>query len=115
MQGALLSSRNLADAFDLRRSAAATTNHSEKNGMTYETKIGIEIEGIRRSIPLKIKYRVEAIKGKPQLIHDSVSILCGEERLPGECVYDLLGVRQRKGLEDQLLENWKSENGEARE
>jgi hypothetical protein len=83
--------------------------------MNYETKIGIEIEGIRRSIPLKIKYRIEAIKGKPQLIHDSVSILCGEEQTPGECVYDLLGVRQRKELEDRLLDHWKSKNGEARE
>jgi hypothetical protein len=83
--------------------------------MTYETKIGIEIEGIRRSIPLEIKYRVEAIKGKPELIHDSVSVLFGEDRLSGEHVYDLLGVRQRKGLEDQLLNHWKSENGEATE
>jgi hypothetical protein len=83
--------------------------------MNYETKIGIEIEGIRRSIPLEIKYRVEAIKGKPQLIHDSVSILCGEERRSGECVYDFLGLRQRKELEDRLLDHWKSKNGEARE
>ena len=82
--------------------------------MNYETRIGIEIEGIRRSIPLKIKYRVKSIKDKPQLIHDSVSILCGEGRIPGESVYDLLGVRQRKGLEDRLLENWNSENGEAK-
>jgi hypothetical protein len=83
--------------------------------MTYETKIGIEIEGIRRSIPLKIKYRVEAIKGKPQLIHDSVTALCGEERRSGEIIYDFLGLRQRKELEDQLLNHWKSENREARE
>ena len=83
--------------------------------MTYETRIAIEIAGIRRSFPLEIKYRVEAIKGKPELIHDSVSVLCGEERRSGEIVYDLLGLRQRKELEDRLLDHWKSENGEARE
>jgi len=83
--------------------------------MTYETRIAIEIAGIRRSLPLEIKYRVEAIKGKPELIHDSVSFLSGEERRSGEIVYDLLGLRQRKELEGRLLDHWKSENREARE
>jgi len=81
--------------------------------MKYETWIAIEIAGIRRGARMVFEYCVENIKGKPQLIHDSVSIQGEEERIPAENIYDLLGLRQRKELEDRLLDHWKSENGEA--
>ena len=81
--------------------------------MRYETWVGIETGGIRHGIRMVFDYHVKAINGKPQLIHDSVTALCGEERRSGECFYDFLGLRQRKDLEDRLLNHWKSENGVA--
>lgn len=81
--------------------------------MKYETWVGIEVGGIRHGIRMVFDYRVEAIKGKPQIIHDSVIALFGEERRSGEGIYDFMGLRQRKELEDRLLDHWKSHNGVA--
>ena len=76
--------------------------------MTYETRIGIEIAGIRRSIPLSFHYRVEKIGGRQHAIHDSVHILNGNQRLPGEWIYKAIGTRQLRELDEQLIEYWKS-------
>ena len=76
--------------------------------MTYETRIGIEIAGIRRSIPLSFRYRVENIGGIHHPIHDSVFIVKGNKRLPGEWIYKAIGVRQLKELDGKLLKHWMS-------
>jgi hypothetical protein len=81
--------------------------------MTYETWISIEMAGIRRGIRMVFEYHIKEINGKPQLLHDSVTALCGEERRSGEFFYDFLGLRQRKELEDRLLDHWKAENRKA--
>ena len=78
--------------------------------MTYETRIGIEIAGIRRSIPLLFRYRVENIGGMQHAIHDSVSIVSGSKRFPGEWIYKAIGARQLRELDEQLLEYWKCGN-----
>jgi hypothetical protein len=71
--------------------------------VTYETMIGIEIAGIRRAIPLRFQYRIKTINGKRTPIHDSVAILSGGRRLPGDWVYEAIGVRQLMELDDLLL------------
>ncbi len=81
--------------------------------MTYETRIGIEIVGIRRSIPVEFKYRIKAVKGKPVAIHDSATALCWGKRSSGEWIYDAMGTRQFEELDSRLIEHWKSERGKA--
>lgn len=81
--------------------------------MTFETKISIEIAGIRRSIPVEIKYRVEMVQGKPTPIHLSATAVCWGKRSSGEWIYDAMGVRQHKELDSQLIENWESQKGKA--
>ncbi len=74
----------------------------EKN-VTYETKIAIEVAGIRRAIPVEFRYRVKAIGGKRTPIHDSAAVRCGRRRFPGDWVYEAIGVRQLRALDDLLL------------
>jgi hypothetical protein len=81
--------------------------------MTFQTKISIEIAGIRRSIPVEFKYRVDTAKGKPVPIHDSASSLYWGNRSSGEWIYDAMGVRQLKELDSQLVEHWRAEKGKA--
>ncbi len=81
--------------------------------MTYETKVGIEIAGIRRSIRIEFKYKVQTIKGKPTPVHASATVLRQRERLSGDWVYDALGDRQLEELDRRLVEHWKSNKGKA--
>ena len=80
--------------------------------MTYETKIGIEIAGIRRSLRIAFDYHVETVEGEMQPIHDSVRLLTGE-RQSGTWIYHAIGARQLKELDGRLMEHWASERGRA--
>jgi hypothetical protein len=62
--------------------------------VTYETKIGIEIAEVRRSLPLEFDYRVVTTNGKRQAVHDAVSVVCGAKRFGGEWIYEAIGDRQ---------------------
>jgi hypothetical protein len=84
-----------------------------EKGMTYETRIGIEIAGIRRSIRVEFKYRIKAVKSKPVAIHESATVCCWGERSSGEWIYDAMGTRQLEELDSRLIECWKSEKGKA--
>jgi hypothetical protein len=86
------------------------SDHSEEKGMIYETKICIEIEGIRRAIPLLFEYHIESVNGKSKLVHDSVVVLADEGKMLADWVYLLLGRRQRRELESHLLQQWTSKN-----
>jgi hypothetical protein len=77
--------------------------------MIYETLIGIEVAGIRRSIPVAFTYRVRAIKGKPTAIYESAVFRLESSRLPGNWVCDVLGPRQLGKLEGELLAQWAAE------
>lgn len=81
--------------------------------MNYETKIGIEIAGIRRSVPLVFRYSVKTINGKRTPIHESAFVRCGRSRFPGDWVYEAMGVRQLRELDDELLAHWTPENGSS--
>jgi len=81
--------------------------------MRYETRIGIEIAGIQRSIPVEFQYRVETVKGKPVAIHDSATSMCWGRRSSGEWVYDAMGTRQLEELDSRLIAHWKTERGKA--
>ncbi len=78
--------------------------------MTYETKIAIEIAGIRRAIPVEFHYRVKIINGKRTPIHDSASVRYGRMRLAGDWIYDAMGTRQLRELDDLLLAHSTSPN-----
>jgi hypothetical protein len=82
----------------------------EGNAVTYETKIAIEIAGIRRAVPLVFRYHVKTISGKRTPIHESASMRCGRSRFPGDWVYEAMGVRQLRELDDELLAHWAPEN-----
>jgi hypothetical protein len=77
--------------------------------MTYETRIEIEIAGIRRALRLAFEYRVETVEGEIQPLHEGVSVLINGQRLPGKWVYQAIGPRQFKELEARLIENWNSQ------
>ena len=81
--------------------------------MTYETKIGIEIAGIRRSIPVEFKYRIKAVKGKLVAIHESTTVLRWGKRSSGEWIFDAIGTRQLGELDSRLIEHWRSGRGKA--
>ena len=80
--------------------------------MTYETKIGIEIAGIRRSLRIAFDYHIGTIDGERKPIHDSVRVLTGD-RLSGTWIYYAIGARQLKELDGRLIENWASQRGRA--
>jgi len=77
--------------------------------MTYETKISIEIAGIRRSIRIAFQYHVESIGGEMQVIHDSARVLSDDGTLPGQWVYEAIGPRQLKQLHGDLLDHWNTQ------
>jgi hypothetical protein len=81
--------------------------------MTYETKVGIEIAGIRRSLRIEFKYEVKTIKRKPAPVHGSATVLCQGERLPGDWVFNAMGPRQLEELDRRLVAHWKSGKGKA--
>jgi hypothetical protein len=81
--------------------------------MTYETKIRIEIAGIRRSLRIAFDYHIGTVDSERQPIHDSVRILTGD-RLSGTWIYYAIGARQLKKLDSRLMEHWESERGRAR-
>jgi hypothetical protein len=74
----------------------------------YETRIGIELAGIRRSIRLAFEYHIEKADGASLIVHDAVAILTDRKRMPADWICLLLGSRQRKEINSRLLENWKS-------
>lgn len=74
--------------------------------MTYETRIGIEIAGIRRSVRLVFEYHMEIVNGERELVHDSVAVLSDNGWLPGKWIYHLMGPRQQKELNSDLVKHW---------
>jgi hypothetical protein len=76
--------------------------------MTYETRIEIEIAGIRRGVRLAFEYHIEKADGASRIVHDAVTILTDRNRMPADWICLLLGPRQRKEINSRLLENWKS-------
>ena len=77
--------------------------------MIYETRIGIEIAGIRRFLRIAFDYHVETVDGERLAVHDSIRVLTGEQR-SGKWIYNAIGARQLKELDCRLLEHWKSKN-----
>ncbi len=77
--------------------------------MIYETKISVEIAGIRRSVRIAFEYHVESISGEMQVIHDSARVLSDEGPLPGRWVYEAIGPRQLKQLHGDLIEYWNTQ------
>ena len=80
--------------------------YNGENGMTYETSIGIEIAGIKRSIRLEFNFHVEMVDGERLPIHEGVRILDKGMRASGTWVYDAIGPRQLKELEARLMHYW---------
>ena len=78
--------------------------------MTYETRIGIEIERIRRFIRVEIDYHVETVDGKRQPIQDAIRVLSNEGPMPGSWVCLAAGPRQLRELDGRLLKHWESGN-----
>jgi hypothetical protein len=77
----------------------------------YDTRIGIEIAEIRRSVWLEFKYRVDTENCEDQLVHEAITLLADEGgRIPADWIELLLGPRQRKELESRLLKYWKARN-----
>ncbi len=85
----------------------------EGNAVTYETKIAIEIAGIRRAVPLVFRYHVKMINGKRTPIHESAFVRSGRSRFPGDWVYEAMGDRQLRELDDELLAHWTPQNGSS--
>jgi hypothetical protein len=81
--------------------------------MTYETKVGIEIAGIRRSLRIEFSYQVRTIKRKRTPVQDSATVLCQGERLSGDWVFNAMGPRQLEELDRRLIAHWKSSKGKA--
>jgi len=83
--------------------------------MTYETRIGIEIERIRRFIRVEVDYHVETVDGERLAVHDAIRVLCNQARMPGKWIYTVIGPRQLRELNGRLLEQWDSQkHGSAR-
>jgi hypothetical protein len=80
--------------------------------MTYETKIRIEIAGIRRSLRIAFDFHMGTVDGERQPIHDSVRVLT-RDRLPGTWIYHAIGVRQLKALDGRLIAHWASRRGRS--
>jgi hypothetical protein len=74
----------------------------------YETRIGTELAGIRRSIRLAFEYHIEKADGARRIVHDAVTMLTDRNRMPADWLCLLLGPRQRKEINSRLLKNWKS-------
>ena len=81
--------------------------------MIYETRVSVEIAGIRRSLRIAFDYHVETVEGEKLPIHDSVRVLTGK-RLSGKWVYYAIGDRQLKKLDSRLMEHWESRRGGTR-
>ena len=76
----------------------------------YETGIGIEIAGIRRSRRLAFDYHVEMVDGERLPIHDGVCVLDRGAILPGKWIYRAIGPRQLKELDGRLMKHWDSKS-----
>ena len=76
--------------------------------MTYETIIGIEIAGIRRGLRLTIRYGVERVDGVKEPVLDSVSLQYERKQLPAGWVLQVLGPRQLKELQEQMIRHWEA-------
>lgn len=78
--------------------------------MTYETKMEIQIAGIRRSVRLVFEYHIEIENGLRETVHDSVAVLSDERWMPGNWIYHLMGPRQLKELDSDLFKHWRLKN-----
>jgi hypothetical protein len=76
--------------------------------MTYETRIEIEIAGIRRGVRLAFEYHMEKADGARRIVHDAVTMLTERKRMPADWICLLLGPRQRNEINSRLLKNRKS-------
>jgi hypothetical protein len=74
----------------------------------YETLIGIEIAGIRRGLQVKMGYHVEMVEGINEPILDWVSVRYERRQLPANWIFQVLGPRQRKELQAQMLQHWEA-------
>jgi hypothetical protein len=74
--------------------------------VTYQTKIVIEIAGVRRSLQFAVDYHVETVEGEILPIQDHVCVLERGRLVPGEWVYHAMGPRQLKELEARLMKQW---------
>jgi hypothetical protein len=74
--------------------------------MTYETKMGIQIAGIRRSVRLVFEYHIEIENSVREIVHDSVTVLSDDRWQAGNWIYHLLGPRQMKELDSDLIKHW---------
>ncbi len=77
--------------------------------MTYETRIGIEIERIRRFIRVEVDYHMETVDGEKLAVHDAIRLLSSQGRMPGEWICMVIGPRQLRELNGRLLEQWDSQ------
>jgi hypothetical protein len=75
--------------------------------MTYETKIEIQIAGIRRIVRLAFEYHMETVNGNRGLVHDSAAVFSDDRWLPGNWIYHLIGPRQLKELDSDLIKHWR--------
>jgi hypothetical protein len=74
--------------------------------MTYETWIGIEIVGIRRGLRFRMRYHVEIVEGTQAAIIDCLSVHYEDKQLPGDGVLKVLGHRQVKELQKEMISYW---------
>ncbi len=74
--------------------------------MIYETWIGVEISGIRRGLRLTLAYHVEPFEGVNQPVLDSVCLRREKKQLPDSWIFDVIGPRQLKELQEDLLRHW---------
>jgi hypothetical protein len=72
--------------------------------------IVIEVAGIRRSVRLVFESHREFIDGKQEFLHDSVTLLPSNDRMPADWILALMGPRQRKEFDSHLLKTWKFGN-----
>ena len=89
-----------------KRQASKDMHLQKENSMTYETIICIEIAGIRRGLRLKMGYHVEMVEGINQPILDWISARYERKQLPANWVFQVLGPRQRKELQEHMLQHW---------